>query len=50
MRYNFDISKGPIKIEWMMGAETNICYNALDRQVDNGHGDKIAFYRVGIRQ
>merc|ERR1719239_1212073 len=47
MRYNFDISKGPIKIEWMMGAETNICYNALDRQVENGHGDKIAFYWVG---
>merc|ERR1719320_1123131 len=31
----------------MMGAETNICYNALDKQVDNGHGDKVAFYWVG---
>ena len=47
MQYNFDLSKGPIKIEWMMGAETNICYNALDKQVDNGHGDKVAFYWVG---
>lgn len=47
MRYNFDINKGPIKIEWMVGAQTNICYNALDRNVDNGHGDKVAFYWVG---
>jgi len=47
LRYNFDITKGPIKIEWMVGAETNICYNALDRNVDNGHGDKVAFYWVG---
>jgi acetyl-CoA synthetase len=42
MRYNFDINKGPIKIEWMVGAQTNICYNALDRNVDNGHGDKVS--------
>jgi len=47
MKYNFDTNKGPIKIEWMMGAQTNICYNALDRNVDNGHGDKVAFYWVG---
>jgi len=47
MRYNFDLRKGPIKIEWMVGAKTNICYNALDRNVDNGHGDKIAFHWVG---
>merc|ERR1719369_1007169 len=46
-RYNFDIGKGPIKIEWMVGAQTNICHNALDRNVENGNGDKIAFYWVG---
>jgi len=47
MRYNFDLGKGPIKIEWMLGAQTNICHNALDRNVENGHGDKVAFYWVG---
>jgi len=47
MKYNFDINKGPIKIEWMVGAQTNICYNALDRNIENGHGDKVAFYWVG---
>jgi len=47
MRYNFDLRKGPIKIEWMVGAKTNICYNALDRNIDNGHGDKVAFHWVG---
>merc|ERR1719219_1433896 len=47
MRYNFDIGKGPIKIEWMVGAQTNICHNALDRNVENGNGDKVAFHWVG---
>lgn len=44
LSYNFDISKGPISIKWMEGASTNICYNLLDRNIKNGHGDKIAFY------
>lgn len=43
-RYNFDITKGPIYVKWMDGATTNICYNLLDRNIKNGHGDKIAFY------
>jgi acetyl-CoA synthetase len=42
--YNFDISKGSIYLRWMEGASTNICYNLLDRNIKNGHGDKIAFY------
>lgn len=44
MSFNFDISKGPISIKWMEGASTNICYNLLDRNIKNGHGDKIAFF------
>lgn len=44
MNFNFDISKGPIHIKWMEGASTNICYNLLDRNIKNGHGDKIAFF------
>ena len=41
------MGKGPVKIEWMVGAQTNICYNALDRNVEAGHGDRVAFYWVG---
>lgn len=44
MNFNFDISKGPISIKWMEGASTNICYNLLDRNIKNGHGDKVAFF------
>ena len=47
MRYNFDMGKGPVKIEWMVGAQTNICHNALDHNVEAGHGDRVAFYWVG---
>lgn len=43
-KFNFDISKGPISIKWLEGASTNICYNLLDRNIKNGHGDKIAFF------
>lgn len=44
MDYNFDPSAGAIKIKWMQGAVTNVCYNVLDRHVANGLGDKVAFY------
>lgn len=44
LSYNFDVTKGNIFIKWMEGAVTNICYNALDRHVQNGLGDKVAFY------
>lgn len=47
-RYNFDITKGPIYTKWLDGATTNISYNLLDRNIRNGHGDKVAFYWYGI--
>ncbi|XP_038076885.1 acyl-CoA synthetase short-chain family member 3, mitochondrial-like isoform X1 [Patiria miniata] len=28
--------------KWFIGGETNICYNAVDRHVDSGHGDQTA--------
>ena len=31
MKYNFNVKDAPIKIEWMCGAQTNICYNALGK-------------------
>ena len=40
------MDKGPIKIEWFIGAETNICYNALDRHVKEGRGDKVQTQRL----
>lgn len=42
--FNFDPTKGPVKIKWMPGAVTNVCYNVLDRHVNNGLGDRVAFY------
>ncbi|XP_045458046.1 acetyl-coenzyme A synthetase [Melitaea cinxia] len=47
LSYNFDITKGDIFVKWMEGAVTNVCFNLLDRNVRNGHGDKIAYYWVG---
>ena len=44
LEYNFDVNKGPISIKWMQGAVTNVCYNVLDRHVENGLGEKVAFY------
>ncbi|XP_014601986.1 PREDICTED: acetyl-coenzyme A synthetase [Polistes canadensis] len=45
--YNFDLSKGEIFIKWMEGAKTNISFNLLDRNVNNGKGNEIAFYWSG---
>merc|ERR1711871_1068677 len=40
--YNFNSDKVPIFSKWFVGAQTNLCYNALDRHVEAGHGDRVA--------
>lgn len=44
MDFNFDTRKGNVSIKWMEGAVTNISYNMLDRNVEKGLGDNVAFY------
>ena len=44
LSYNYDATKGPVFIKWFEGAVTNMCYNAVDRHVADGFGDKIAYY------
>jgi acetyl-CoA synthetase len=39
--------KGPVSVKWFTGAQTNVSYNALDRHVKAGKGDKVAFYWEG---
>lgn len=41
-RYNFDMRRGKIGVEWFRGAETNITYNCLDRWVARwGNGFRV---------
>lgn len=47
LNYNFDPTKGRIYVEWMKGAKTNICYNAVDRIIEQGKGDKVAYIWEG---
>ena len=42
---DFDFKKGNIK--WFDGAKLNVCYNCLDRHVENGKGDDIAIIWEG---
>ncbi|KAK1265947.1 hypothetical protein QJS04_geneDACA016846 [Acorus gramineus] len=44
---NLDVRKGKITIEWFKGATTNVCYNALDRNIEAGNGGKIAIQWEG---
>ena len=44
---NFDLQKGRIQTRWFVGGTTNLCYNAVDRHVKDGKGDKVAFYWEG---
>ena len=32
---------------WFVGGKTNLCYNAVDRQVEAGHGDEVALIWEG---
>jgi propionyl-CoA synthetase len=36
-----DDARAPL-YEWFSDGEMNTCYNALDRHVENGHGDRLA--------
>lgn len=45
-----DLSQDPKKgifpengdIQWFIGGKLNVCYNCLDRHIENGYGDRIA--------
>ncbi|CAM6085030.1 unnamed protein product [Calypogeia fissa] len=43
---NFGVRKGPIAVEWFKGGKTNICHNAVDRNVES-KGDDIALIWEG---
>ncbi|QDP94898.1 acetate--CoA ligase [Microlunatus elymi] len=33
--------------KWYVGGQLNACYNCVDRHVESGHGDKVAYYWEG---
>src|SRR5690348_8278887 len=33
--------------KWFLGGKLNIAYNCLDRHVEAGHGDRVAYYWEG---
>ena len=43
MRYNFDRRKGQVYTTFFAGGRTNICYNALDRHIEQGRGNQPCF-------
>lgn len=47
LEYNFDAKKGKIFCRFMDGARTNISYNCLERNIQRGLGDKIAYIWEG---
>lgn len=46
LNFNYDLNKGPIKIEWFKDGMTNITYNCLDRHLEK-NGDKVALIFEG---
>ncbi|GIL91937.1 hypothetical protein Vretimale_18561 [Volvox reticuliferus] len=46
-KYNLDVDEGPVHISWFDGAETNLAWNAVDRNVEAGLGNRVAFYWEG---
>ena len=39
--YNYNMDDAPIDIKWFSGAKTNVCYNCVDRHLDQ-RPDKTA--------
>jgi acetyl-CoA synthetase len=37
----------PPFVKWFTGGKLNVAYNCLDRHVEAGHGDKVAYYWEG---
>jgi acetyl-CoA synthetase len=33
--------------KWFLGGKLNVCFNCVDRHVENGNGDKVAFFWEG---
>ena len=45
--YNFDLTSGPIRIDFLKGTKTNISYNLLDRIIEQGKGNTVAYHWEG---
>lgn len=45
IRFNFQAPD--VHVEYFIGAETNVCYNAIDAHIMAGHGDKVALIWEG---
>ena len=44
--FNYDLNDGPIDVRWFEGGETNVCYNCVDRHLDERR-DKVALIWEG---
>ncbi|MGW2197256.1 acetate--CoA ligase [Streptosporangium sp. NPDC001682] len=46
-RWDSALEWNPPFAKWFVGGELNIAYNCVDRHVEAGHGDKVAYYWEG---
>jgi acetyl-CoA synthetase len=42
--WNFDLRKGPVKVQWFLGGKTNVCWNALDRHLKERGSQKAIIW------
>lgn len=45
---NVEKKNGEVTWDWFAGGELSTCYNAIDRHVENGRGDKVAIDWVSV--
>ena len=43
MKYNFNASRGKVQSTFLEGGRTNIAYNCLDRNIEQGRGGQPCF-------
>ncbi|SDQ73961.1 acetate--CoA ligase [Thermostaphylospora chromogena] len=46
-RWDTTLEWNPPFAKWFVGGKLNVAYNCIDRHVEAGHGDKVAYYWEG---
>ena len=45
--WNTTVEWNPPHVKWFLGGQLNVSDNCLDRHIDDGHGDQVAYYWEG---
>ena len=48
MHWHKPFTQTLVNEQWFTDGDINMCYNAVDRHVHQGHGNRVAFYEDSV--